>query len=356
VPANLSSLRLRIINNGTGSNGNDFALDDIEIRLCAPEVRIPLPHGNDTVFCEGATFSLTGNYTDDGTFGNALRFYWEHSATGNINETADWTVIAGYTNVAGSEITDDLTGISVSENGYYRLAVQSQSTQDDAYNCRALSRVIHLEKISSGLKVPDIRIDVCPQPDRQIHLTAFLDSVNHFDVSWQKLYPSSPALIDPRTGEISSSDMRPNAVYTYRYSFTSQCGLSSAIAYVHAIGSRKLRNTDTLTLTVCRSHGHSVAMYLNAILGLDLGGEWFYDSTVNPDNTVSDNVTVFPVPSMFHGALAFNARKAWETAGTAYDIAYGSYTAAKKFLFRYVPDPSGNCISQPRILKVIVTE
>jgi hypothetical protein len=68
-----SSIILRIKNNGSGSKGNDFALDDIEIRLCVPPVDIKTKL-SDTV-CSGSSYTFESTYTDDGTFtsfGNKL--------------------------------------------------------------------------------------------------------------------------------------------------------------------------------------------------------------------------------------------------------------------------------------------
>jgi PBSX family phage terminase large subunit len=56
---------LRIINNGTGSDGNDFVMDDIEIRLCAPAVQVDEPAGADTVLCAGTSVSFKGAYIDE---------------------------------------------------------------------------------------------------------------------------------------------------------------------------------------------------------------------------------------------------------------------------------------------------
>jgi len=36
IPNNITSLKLRILNNGEGTSGNDFVMDDIEVRLCSP--------------------------------------------------------------------------------------------------------------------------------------------------------------------------------------------------------------------------------------------------------------------------------------------------------------------------------
>ena len=50
MPNGVTSLILRILNNGNGTQGNDFVMDDIEIHLCIPPVRLNI---RDTSVCRG---------------------------------------------------------------------------------------------------------------------------------------------------------------------------------------------------------------------------------------------------------------------------------------------------------------
>ncbi|MDR2361669.1 MAG: gliding motility-associated C-terminal domain-containing protein [Prevotellaceae bacterium] len=139
-----ASVILKIINNGTGSTGNDFVMDDIEIRFCAPQVAIDT---RDTAVCAAAVISLDGNYTDDGLFGNDLTARWEYSSTGAIHIPTDWTTVAGSESAVTNGTINShhpLPNITPAQAGYYRLVVGN--TENIAnYNCRAMSPVVHIQ-------------------------------------------------------------------------------------------------------------------------------------------------------------------------------------------------------------------
>ncbi|MDR0728733.1 MAG: gliding motility-associated C-terminal domain-containing protein [Prevotellaceae bacterium] len=138
-----ASVVLKIINNGTGSMGNDFVMDDIEIRFCAPEVAITT---RDTGVCVAADISLDGNYTDDGLFGDDLTARWEFSTTGAIHVPTDWMVMAGSESAVTNGTVNShypITGITRPQAGYYRMVVGNTDNIAN-YNCRAMSPVVHI--------------------------------------------------------------------------------------------------------------------------------------------------------------------------------------------------------------------
>ncbi|MDR0605703.1 MAG: hypothetical protein LBG80_15525 [Bacteroidales bacterium] len=150
VPAGVTSIILKIINNGTGSYGNDFALDDIEIRACFPPVTLTKTPQPDTAVCAGSSITFEGNYTDDGTFGNNLVYRWEKN-TGDINKPSDWIVIDNTQDVSNDGMVNSellLNPVELSDEGYYRLAV-ANSISINNYNCRAMSEIIRLRVMPS---------------------------------------------------------------------------------------------------------------------------------------------------------------------------------------------------------------
>ncbi|MDR0728915.1 MAG: hypothetical protein LBF19_02160, partial [Prevotellaceae bacterium] len=144
VPEGQSSVKLRIVNNGTGSDGNDFVMDDIEIRLCAPAIQVS---GKvDTALCAGNPISFNGAYTDDGTFGNELAWRWEHNATGRLQVDSDWSTISGtegHTTAGHAESTYTITATTPAHTGYYRMVISRPATIDAA-KCKAASPVRHI--------------------------------------------------------------------------------------------------------------------------------------------------------------------------------------------------------------------
>jgi hypothetical protein len=147
APSGVTDIVFRIYSYGNGGGGNDYVIDDIEVRFCAPPVVLNRPDKTDTTACIGEEFTLEGTYTDNGTFGGELVSRWEYSSTGNVNNPSEWSIIAGTERVSSSGvITGDYTvsSASVSDAGYYRMSA-ANSANIDNYNCRAMSDVVHLQ-------------------------------------------------------------------------------------------------------------------------------------------------------------------------------------------------------------------
>jgi hypothetical protein len=356
VPANLSSLRLRIINNGTGSDGNDFALDDIEIRLCAPRVNTNIIN-NDTTVCFGNSLDIVGTYIEDCTFGDDLAYKWEFRHRDSVSwkelDADDVTVDCDADDPADRTVekTVSIAKASKADEGYYRMIVSSQA-HINSVNCRAASDSVYV-RIVDRFVAPDIRMQVCPSPpNRTVQLSSFMDSIDYYSILWQKVTPSSPNIQNPATGLINDGYFHKKTTYTYRYTLlppeTSGCASTSAKVYIKVLDDRILLKTDTVV--ICQAVDLSKSVQLNQIFGLALGGELKYDVPVNPDNTVKDNIRKHS-SSEYSGSLTFNAQKAYHEAGASYDITYRGI-AAKKFNFEY----TDSCITGTKRIVLIVTE
>ena len=124
VPAGQNSIKLTIYNNATGSNGNDFAIDDIEIRLCAPPVTIE----GEAEVCANSPITLTANFSNDGTFGEPLAYKWWHST-----DSITWTEMSGF----NGEILA-INTVQKADSGWYKVAVSGDGNIDNT-NCRVMS-------------------------------------------------------------------------------------------------------------------------------------------------------------------------------------------------------------------------
>ena len=133
VPSGQSSVIFKILNNGSSTQGNDLVLDDIEIRLCVPPTNVSISP-DDTV-CKGETVTLTGQFTNDGTFTEPLTYKWFKSAIASYNQS-DWTEIA-----TGQTLT--ISSTQSSDAGFYRVAVASAGSID-LVNCRSMSDIVSL--------------------------------------------------------------------------------------------------------------------------------------------------------------------------------------------------------------------
>jgi hypothetical protein len=349
VPENMSSVILKIINNGQGSSGNDFGLDDIEIRLCTPSVDLGI---KDTVVCAGSKLNIHGTYIKDCTFGDELAYRLEFRHIDSLN----WETLSSGTepvedcNAAASldALTTgwDISSLSSANEGYYRVFISSPE-HINKVNCRAVSDSVYVKVVGTG-KAADIRVQVCPLPDRPIRLSTFLDSLSYNTVSWSAASLGVPAILNPQTGEISSSAV--TSTHKYVYNQTSKCGTSSAIAYVHFLKTQKMSYKDTIV--ICKDEQRSRNIQINSIIGLDFGGgTWTYDVPV-----LGSYMKVFPTSSSYYGALVFDAYQAWfDDATDSYIFPYRGDTEAKKFVFSY--SASNTCVGNiTKEIVIVVTD
>lgn len=130
VPDGIESIQMFIYNDvERNGSGNDFALDDIEIHLCAPPVTI---EGEPEV-CENGATTLTANFTNDGTFAEPLAYKWWHST-----DSVTWTEISDFN---GEILT--FSTIQKADSGWYKVAVSGDGNIESV-NCRAVSEPFRL--------------------------------------------------------------------------------------------------------------------------------------------------------------------------------------------------------------------
>ncbi len=114
VPDGVESIQMFIYNDvAQNGSGNDFALDDIEIHLCAPPVTIE----GETEVCENGATTLTANFTNDGTFDEPLAYKWWHST-----DSVTWSEMSGFN---GENLLID--AVQKSDSGWYKVAVTNVS-------------------------------------------------------------------------------------------------------------------------------------------------------------------------------------------------------------------------------------
>ena len=144
VPAGQNSIKLTIYNNATGSNGNDFAIDDIEIRLCAPPVAIE----GETEVCTNNPTTLTANFSNDGTFAEPLEYKWWHSTDG-----ITWVEMSDF----NGEILA-INAVQKADSGWYKVAVSGDGNIESV-NCRAVSDPFRLRVNECEPPEPELCID-----------------------------------------------------------------------------------------------------------------------------------------------------------------------------------------------------
>ena len=144
VPDDVGAVKMSIYNDvSQGGAGNDFAIDDIEIRLCLPPLTIDGPEE----VCRGQAFSLTADFTNDGTLPEPVEYRWEHSTDGETWETCGNTQTLPF-----SSATSDIAG-------WYRV-LAAGSGSIDRPNCRMQSDLFSLS-VNTCSEVPGAAEGLC---------------------------------------------------------------------------------------------------------------------------------------------------------------------------------------------------
>jgi hypothetical protein len=193
--------------------------------------------------------------------------------------------------------------------------------------------------------ISDIRVTLCPSPARQVHLTAYLDSLPYATTTQWSTTSAYPVIYNAATGELNTSDFPAHGTFTFSYTRTTTCDVTSPAGkvYVHIANGKIPRRQDTVVICL----EQAAAINISSIFGFDFKGDWSYGYPVNPDNIVSVNTTITAL-----GAIIFDGQTASSTADTAYDLIYRN-TPGKVFSFEY--DYSGNnCIPGDKKKIVVV--
>ena len=145
VPDGVESIQMFIYNDvAQNGSGNDFALDDIEIHLCAPPVTIE----GESEVCENGATTLTTNFTNDGTFAEPLAYKWWHST-----DSVTWTEMSGFN---GGILT--FNAVQKNDSGWYKVAVSGDGNIERV-NCRAVSDPFRLRVNECEPPEPELCID-----------------------------------------------------------------------------------------------------------------------------------------------------------------------------------------------------
>jgi hypothetical protein len=301
---------------------------------------------SDTFVCVNKAITMTGNYPDKGNpFGKDIVYRWEFRHI----DSANWTKL--YEGESSPPLTTRLIvrDAKPSDAGYYRLRVGKRGDLASS-NCCALSDSVVLTVIETA-RAADMRIQLSPLPSRTVRLTSFVDSMRFTTVRWENVAAHTPAFIDSVAGAINSRNFAVPGTYTYKYTARSKCDTSEARAYIRTVKNKLFHTRDTVV--ICRTHSASKRLNLNHILGVELGGRWLYDATVNPDATVANNVTVMPASSQYAGALIFNAAKAYDEAPSTYLYPYKGLADTKMFKFVYYPHADSGVTTTKELVLVM---
>ena len=130
VPQGASSVVFKIYSEG-GHQGNDFALDDIIVRLCKAQVDVNRPT---EPLCKHTNYTLTANYSGDPSYLEPVNYTWFR----NDKETYD---LDGWVKV-GTGKNYEIKDMTSAVNGYYRCVVSSAGVEGEMSKCNSISDIV----------------------------------------------------------------------------------------------------------------------------------------------------------------------------------------------------------------------
>ena len=133
VPNGVDRVQLTIYNAAVGVSGNDFAIDDIEIRLCMPSPSIISEHEA----CLDSVYTFDVDFANDGSLAEPLEYKWWYSQDSLIwVETPDFI---------GK--SPELSAVQKADSGWYKVAV-SGAGNIESVNCRTVSEPFLLQTVT----------------------------------------------------------------------------------------------------------------------------------------------------------------------------------------------------------------
>ncbi|MDR2425187.1 MAG: hypothetical protein LBD59_10775 [Prevotellaceae bacterium] len=330
VPYGHTAVIVKIYSNTVGRDGNDFILDDIELRLCVPPVACARLATGDTVVCAGVPVSFSGSYIDNNTFGQNLISRWERNSAGTPFEASSWTTIQGTETTSNTGTISSsclIAAAAAGDTGYYRMVV-ADAANINSPNCCAASNIIRLRVVQAHVP-PDVRIFVCPSPNMQINLSSYIDTMSFaHSILWQPASAAPPFVAGTAntTGTLEAGSWTHPLTYTYLLKMTAGVlGSYQSKVYVHTVGSYH----KSITVHICKDLDESKTVQLNHILGLEAaGGTWNYPN--DAASVFRNNITEINTGNLA-GAKIFDAQAAYYQA----DASYNYDATRKRFVFEY---------------------
>lgn len=133
MPEGKTSAVFKILNNSTVNYGNDFAIDDIEVRICKPSIDVTSQENNS---CIGSNLSLEADFHNDVTYHEPVVYEWYFSQNSQI-QSEDWSLVGNGKNLVIPNLTED-------NNGFYRVFVGNSGSQNNINNCSPASDLVEV--------------------------------------------------------------------------------------------------------------------------------------------------------------------------------------------------------------------
>lgn len=168
---NVTRVKIRIINNAPGGEGNDLALDDITFRLCGPKITSTINNSNLTekTICENENTSLIISANVSGS--SSLKYLWQR------NSGTSWVDL---NNETSTQMT--IPAQSLPPGTYQYRMVAAEASNFNSLSCRTHSPVLTIRVNPAPKPIVDEQKLVCIGDPVNLKVTG-IDEVNS-NYSW----------------------------------------------------------------------------------------------------------------------------------------------------------------------------
>jgi gliding motility-associated-like protein len=229
LPANTSSVVIRMTNNSPGGCGNDVLLDDITFRPCGALVTATIENANTTAdICFGEDTSFT--FTGDAVSQEDLYYQWQSSG----DSGSSWNDIAG-------AVSNTYKSTSISAIGTYlfRLSV-SKGTNNSASGCRVVSNVLSINVNAPPVAATSNNGPVCEGEN------LVLRTANGANFSW-----TGPSNFIAQTQEVLITNAKEGNSGKYYVTATSDKGCQTRDSTVATVNKTITVDAGTSSIDIC---------------------------------------------------------------------------------------------------------
>lgn len=162
MPEDLSDITFKVVNRENSTQGNDWAMDDIEIRICVPPAKVSINNKTKEVAIKNdEKLNLKAHFKDNKTFisdnSKQLEGYWAVSTTGNINKPEEWEEVPGTRKTLKTGVDtfseENTVNSTIEGESFYRFIVSNTENIHNKY-CRAASEVIMVTHTNVVIEEP----------------------------------------------------------------------------------------------------------------------------------------------------------------------------------------------------------
>jgi WD40 repeat protein len=151
---------------------------------------------------------------------------------------------------------------------------------------------------------PDIRIRICPDANKTVNLSKYLDTISTTNIAWESV---SGIPIVTSAGTISTNDLKMSSTYTFTYTVRNICaGEVKRKVYLETLKPGRMRPLKD-SIVIC--YRYAEALQLNQLFGIEARG------TFSLDDTSLDIYKSVSTSSTHGGATVLNGKAIYEAAG-----------------------------------------